>query len=138
MSPKKRLYLDIDGVLLTVKQTKPADHSTAFIEFVTVNFDCYWLTTHCKGDAKNAISYLTRYFDNQTLQLLHQVKPTNWETLKTEAIDFSHDFFWLEDYPFNAEKEILSKHNRLESLILVDLNNKAELRRITEVLDNYC
>lgn len=138
MSPQKRLYLDIDGVLLTVKQTRPADHSSAFIEFITVNFDCYWLTTHCKGDAKNAISYLTRYFDNQILQLLHQVKPTNWETLKTEAVDFSYDFFWLKDYPFNAEKEILSKHNQLESLILVDLNNKDELRRITVVLDKYC
>jgi hypothetical protein len=138
MTPLKRLYLDIDGVLLTVKQTKPADHSTTFIEFITENFDCYWLTTHCKGDAHNAIKYLTPYFDEQTLQLLSQVKPTKWETLKTEAIDFSQNFFWLEDYPFNAEKEVLAKYGRLENLIVVDLNNTDELRRIVEVLDNYC
>jgi hypothetical protein len=136
MPAKKRLYLDIDGVLLTVKQTKPADHSIAFIEFITGAFDCYWLTTHCKGDAKNAISYLTRYFNEQTLQLLHQVKPTSWETLKTEAIDFTHDFFWLEDYPFNSEKEVLIKNNRLASLVVVDLNTTDELRRIIDVLSN--
>ena len=138
MIAKKRLYLDIDGVLLTVKQTKPADHSATFIEFIVDNFDCYWLTTHCRGDANNAIRYLTSYFDDQTLQLLNKVKPTNWETLKTEAIDFSHDFFWLEDYPFNAEKEVLSKYNQLQSLILVDLNNKDELKRIVNILDKHC
>jgi hypothetical protein len=134
MASKKRLYLDIDGVLLTLKRTKPADHSIAFIEFITATFDCYWLTTHCKGDAKNAIKYLTTYFDEQTLQLLNQVKPTNWDTLKTEAIDFTHNFFWLEDYPFNAEKEVLIKNSRLASLILVDLNTTDELRRVIDVL----
>lgn len=134
MSQQKRLYLDIDGVLLTVKQTRPADHSTAFIEFVSGNFDCYWLTTHCKGDVKNVIRYLTPYFDNQTIQLLLQVKPTNWDALKTEAIDFSHDFFWLEDYPFSAEKEVLKKHGRLENLIVVDLNNADELKRVKNLL----
>ena len=137
MPQKKRLYLDIDGVLLTVKQTIPADHSTAFIEFITERFDCFWLTTHCKGDAQNAINYLSRYFDDRTIQLLHQVKPTNWETLKTEAIDFSHDFFWLEDYPFNSEKEVLIKNNRLASLILVDLNTTNELRRVIAELNKY-
>jgi hypothetical protein len=136
MPQKKRLYLDIDGVLLTVKQTRPADYFFEFIEFITEKFDCYWLTTHCKGDAKNAISYLTRYFNEQTLQLLHQVKPTSWETLKTEAIDFTHDFFWLEDYPFNSEKEVLIKNNRLASLVVVDLNTTDELRRVINVLSN--
>jgi hypothetical protein len=134
MKLKKRLYLDVDGVLLTLKQTKPANHSIAFIEFITKTFECYWLTTHCKGDAHNAIRYLTPYFDEQTLQLLNQVKPTNWDTLKTEAIDFSHDFFWIEDYPFNAEKEVLAKYGRLENLILVDLNNKDELKRIVSLM----
>src|SRR5690348_14168215 len=130
MKLKKRLYLDIDGVLLTVKQTKPADHSAAFIEFILNNFDCYWLTTHCKEGTNNAIRYLTSYFDEQTIQLLKQVKPTNWDTLKTEAIDFSYEFLWLEDYPFNAEKEILIKNNCLGSLVLVELNTKDELKRI--------
>lgn len=132
------LYLDIDGVLLTLKQTRAADYAIEFIEFVTGSFDCYWLSTHCKGDARNAIRYLTPYFDEQILQLLSQVKPTNWDTLKTEAIDFSHDFIWLEDYPFNAEKEVLKKHGRLQNLILVDLHNRDELKTIVNILDEYC
>src|SRR5688500_1161256 len=132
---KKKLYLDIDGVLLTVKQTKSADHSKEFIEYVVGNFECYWLTTHCKGDANNALQYLSRYFDGQTIQILKQVLPTNWETLKTEAIDFSHDFLWLEDYPFNSEKEVLKANNKLDSLILIDLNVVNELIRVKDILN---
>src|SRR5687767_5622444 len=110
----KKIYLDIDGVLLTTKQTKPADASSTFIKFLIENFECYWLTTHCKGDARNAINYLTRYFDEPVLNMLRQVKSTNWTTLKTEAIDFSHDFIWIEDYPFESEKKVLLSYDRLD------------------------
>ncbi|MEK7072577.1 MAG: hypothetical protein AAB969_03335, partial [Patescibacteria group bacterium] len=53
----KNLYLDIDGVLLT-KHGDMALHLVDFLNFATNNFDCYWLTTHCKGDAASAIFHL--------------------------------------------------------------------------------
>src|SRR5690349_1793851 len=99
MNLKKKLYLDIDGVLLTNKHTKVADDSSLFIIYIVDKFDCFWLTTHCKGDAGNAIKYLAGYFDEKTLKVLTEIKATNWTTLKTEAIDFSHEFVWIEDYP---------------------------------------
>jgi hypothetical protein len=135
MNIKKKLYLDIDGVLLMNKQTKPADDSNLFIEYIVGKFDCFWLTTHCKGDAGNAIKYLAEYFDEKILKILTEIKATNWTTLKTEAIDFSHEFVWIEDYPFNSEKEVLLSYNQLDSLVLVDLNNINELRRVIDLLD---
>lgn len=52
--------------------------------------------------------------------LLQQVKATNWNTLKTEAIDFALDFYWIDDYALNAEKEILQMNGKIDSLILTN------------------
>lgn len=131
---KSKIYLDIDGVLLTTKNPQKAENSGLFVDFLISNFDYYWLTTHCKSDARTAISYLSKYFDDATIELLKQIKPTNWHTLKTEAIDFISDFFWLEDNPMQAEISILEKHSKADSLIVVNLNKKDELKRIIALL----
>jgi hypothetical protein len=93
----KNLYLDIDGVLLTTKHTQAAPGVDEFVEFITQHFTCYWLTTHCKGDSAPALRYLSRFLKPATLEKLRQaVRPTNWDTLKTEAIDLASDFFgWM-------------------------------------------
>ena len=131
-----KLYLDIDGVLLTAKQTKIADFASPFIEFVTNNFECFWLTTHCKGEVNTTINYLQKYFDDRTMQQLTKVKPTDWKTLKTEAIDFSSDFFWLEDNPFQSEIKILYDNFNFDKLIIIDLNKPTELQRVQQILMN--
>ncbi len=79
----KKLYIDIDGVLLTAKNPKKADNVEEFLSFITLNFDCYWLTTHCKGEVYPVVSYLSKYFYNETMNLLRKIKPTHWDTLKT-------------------------------------------------------
>lgn len=130
-----KLYLDIDGVLLTTKQTQIAEDAPAFIAFVTENFDCFWLTTHCKGDNAPAIKYLSKYFDNETIELLQKVKPTDWSTLKTEAIDFKSDFIWLDDFPMHSEMTVVKEHLRTDSVLVVDLNRSGELKRIISLLE---
>jgi len=135
---KPKLFIDIDGVLLTAKLTKPAENLREFIDYILENFDCYWLTTHCKGDTKPTLDYLASFLDDETINKLKQIKPTYWTTLKTEVFDFSSDFFWLEDYPLDAEISVLSEHNSLNSLLLVDLNQKDELKRVIEVLKTNC
>ena len=66
----KKLYIDIDGVLLTIKNTQQPPFAIEFIDFITSIFDCYWLTTHCKtGDnyhilqlvQKECITTVTQY-----------------------------------------------------------------------------
>jgi len=118
----KRLYIDIDGVLLT-KEGAPAPHLVEFLAYATENFDCYWLTTHCKGDAGPAIQHLSQTVPSEAMPFLEKIKPTNWTTLKTEALDFSQDFLWLDDYVLEFEKGILKKQGALDSLISIDLDS---------------
>ena len=76
------LYLDIDGVLLDYNTETYAKGAIELIEYVTSEFDCYWLTAHCKGDSMPAIEYLSGYFPPDVIEKLRKVKPTYWEDLK--------------------------------------------------------
>lgn len=121
----KNLYLDIDGVLLT-KQGAVALHLVDFLDFATRNFNCYWLTTHCKGDAATAVFHLSDRVPSEALPFLEKIKPTYWELWKTEGIDFSQDFFWLDDYAFDGEKNALRDRQTLDKLITVDLRSNPD------------
>jgi hypothetical protein len=127
------LYLDIDGVLLT-KHQQPPEGVSEFLDFVLASFDCYWLTTHCKGDAQTALRYLAAFYPASIVEQLRAIKSTNWDALKTDGIAVNHPFFWIDDYPFEAEKNVLRAHNQLDSLIVRDLKQKGELASITSWL----
>jgi hypothetical protein len=114
------IYLDIDGVLLT-KEGKPANHLAEFLKYVTTNHDCYWLTTHCRNGGNRISVHLGNRVDPELLPYIEKIKPTNWDKYKTEAIDFSKDFRWFDDYIFEPEKNALQKHGSLNSCILVNL-----------------
>ncbi len=50
-------------------------------------------------------------------------------------MDLSSDFLWFEDAPFEFEKEVLSQHGKLDSLVLVDLiNNPNHLSELIKLL----
>jgi hypothetical protein len=130
-----KLYLDIDGVLLTARHTQAAPGVAAFVEFVIQHFTCYWLTTHCKGDSAPTLRYLSQFLAPATLELLRQaVQPTTWDTLKTEAIDVAADFYWLDDSPFQSEIAYLQARGVADRLIVVDLNRPDELNKILQKL----
>lgn len=116
---KPILYIDIDGVLLTKKQMLP-NYLEDFLPFIISKFDCYWLTTHCKGDKATATKYLKKYYPKTLLPFIEKINVTNWSTLKTEAIDFKNNFLWLDDYVLESEKQVLTTNNCLQSLILID------------------
>jgi hypothetical protein len=123
-----KLYLDIDGVLLTSKNTQAAPGVDEFVDFITRYFDCYWLTTHCKGDSASALQYLSRFLLPATIDKLRDaVHPTIWDVLKTEAIDWESDFYWLDDNPFQSELAILTANQASNRLVVVDLNRSEEL-----------
>lgn len=129
-----RLYLDIDGVLLNYSSDTCANHSNELIDYVTKEFDCYWLTTHCKGDVTPAIEYLSKYFPVETIEKLKTIKPTYWEDLKTEGIDFDKNFIWLDDYPFQAELSVLEHFGVSDSLYKIDLKDEDELLNVLNYL----
>ena len=124
----KKLYLDVDGVILTNRNPRAANGAIELINFILSKFDFYWLTTHClENNSTNALRRLALYFPESVIEKLKQIKPTQWNTLKTEAIDFNSDFYWLDDYVLEAEKRGLERHKCLQNLLLVDLMNDYEL-----------
>jgi len=115
------IYLDIDGVLLSDVVSK-ANHSDEFIKYVETNYpnSTYWLTTHCWQKENNTIPLLSRFFGKDTMKYVKQIKPTEWDEFKTDAIDFSTPFLWFDDDLFEEEKKELIKHNVLDNWIQVD------------------
>ena len=124
-----KIFLDIDGVLLTRDHKIPA-YGEEFISYLISHHECFWLTTHCRGGENAAIKYLSQFYSGTTLAILEQVIQTDWMDLKTEAIDFNSEFIWLDDYPFESEKRVLNKYNRIDALIVVDLKRESELREV--------
>ena len=121
---------------MTARNTKAVSNAELFIDFLVTSFDCFWLTTHCKGDLKPTIQYLERFFDNATIELLKRIKATNWNTLKTEAIEFNSDFYWLDDCPFQSEIKILEEYGVKDRLLIVDLNRDYEYDRLINFLNS--
>ncbi|KKS05037.1 hypothetical protein A2W45_01675 [Candidatus Curtissbacteria bacterium RIFCSPHIGHO2_12_41_11] len=128
------IYLDIDGVILA-NDIQEAKHSKEFIKYLTDNHNVYWLTTHCKGDAEYTVNFVSRYFDPETIELLKKIKPTNWDTLKTEAIDFDKPFLWFDDQLFDSEKDELDCRNLLDSWIEIDLSKNVD--QLKDLIENF-
>ena len=137
-SLRRRLYLDVDGVLLGKEDPSSpivvlARHAREFLEFALATFDCYWLTTHCKGDSAVVLEYLRPYSSPEVLQLLAEIRPTSFRTLKTEAL--AGDFFWLDDSPLATEKEWLRTSGLEDRWIEVDTRRRPDdlLRAMDEL-----
>lgn len=113
------VYLDIDGVLL-VNDNNLANFAHEFLVYVTSRYPVFWLTTHCRGNIAYTHNFLKRTFPPRTLEVAKQIRPLNWVTNKTEAIDFSKPFLWFDDDLFDEEKAELLKHNALDNWIEVD------------------
>ena len=124
-----KVYLDIDGVLLT-RDRKIPEYGEEFVSYLISHHEVFWLTTHCRGGVNGAINYLSQFYSGIPLAYLKQVAQTDWMDLKTEAIDFNSRFIWLDDCPFESEKRVLNKYNRIDALMLVDLKRENELREV--------
>jgi hypothetical protein len=110
------LFTDIDGVLLgkSIETGRPAlaEQAADYLEFCLDHFDCYWLTTHCRGSIDTAIDYLAPYADARFMALAEKFKPTQFKTFKTEAL--FGDFIWVDDQPTAYEFQVLDDNNQLD------------------------
>ncbi|KKR06253.1 MAG: hypothetical protein UT34_C0001G0293 [candidate division WS6 bacterium GW2011_GWF2_39_15] len=128
------IYLDIDGVILT----KQGDQMPYLQEFLSTIFDLfptkvYWLTTHCKDGTTNWLfKHIDGKLDPINEKFIMRVKPTKWDTLKTEAIDFTKDFLWFDDNVLMVEQKILQYYKKFDSWVKVEDN----LEEITGKLKN--
>ncbi len=118
------IYLDIDGVLLTDSLTdrgNPTPHSLELLKFLTDNHTVYWLTTHCHGGENRAPEHLYPKFPPEAKAYIDKILPTDWGSWKTDAIDFSQDFRWLDDDVYQPERDALAKHNCTNKLVEINL-----------------
>ena len=139
----KNIYLDVDAVII-LDDLKNAGNGALglalFLSYLNYNqskdkYCVCWLTTHCKdGSDKRVLEYLKSKklwsFDYSRIVEM-KIKPTSWRELKTEAIDFSEDFLWIDDELFPEELEVLKKHNAENKFVKIDLQkNKYQLKDI--------
>ncbi len=128
-----KIYLDIDGVLIDTKEYKPMPYLKEFLTtvFNISNGEVYWLSTHTHdGDNTIPLNYFKPIVDRDVYLMLEKIKPSKWNSLKTEGIDLESDFLWFDDVIFQAEYKILENIGKEHCLIKVENN----LNEITEYL----
>lgn len=136
---RQNIYLGIDGVILT-KGVVPALHLDKFLTYILGHYSVSWLSSRCRGSSDYTSKYLSQFLPPETVALTAGIKPTSFQLDKTEAIDFSKEFFWLDGQLFDSEKNTLKKHGEYDSWIELDLiknpdqllyllNNKFLLRK---------
>lgn len=129
-----KLYIDVDGVLLgkPIKYSRPAiaNNAEAFLQFCLDNFDCYWLTTHCRGDNETVLDYLRPYSNAAFIALAAKLKTTNFRTFKTEAL--SGDFLWIDDQPTAYELQVLDEKDWLDRWYQV--NTRQDMDALTKLI----
>jgi hypothetical protein len=116
------IYLDIDGVLL-INETNTAPYADELIQRLLEVYpdSVYWLTTHDWNGENNIKETFAPYLKPKTAKLLHKIKSTKWKELKTDGIDFSKKFLWLDDNLWPEELLALEKHNATDNFIMINL-----------------
>lgn len=133
---KPNIYLDIDGVLLA-NETNAAPYAEEFLAYILDNFPdtTYWLTTHCWKGINRTQTVLTPAFSEDMLNRIKVIKPTEWGSEKTDAIDFSKPFLWFDDDLYPQERAELEKHNVLDSWIEIELRKNPD--RLRGLVENF-
>jgi hypothetical protein len=117
-----RYYLDIDGTIIT-KDRHEADGLFEFLSFILDTGEVFWLTTHCREtDTSAALYHLKPILQGKNYALVSRIKGTQWQTLKTDAINLQQPFYWFDDYVLEAEKRVLQQHSCLDRWIAIDLS----------------
>ena len=115
-------YIDIDGGLLgkspETRKCVLANYAAEFLQFSLQNFDCFWLTTHCKGSVDTVLRYLMPFADEEFMALAQQIQPTYFKTFKVEAL--AGDFLWIDDQPTAYELQYLDENDWLNRWIQVN------------------
>ena len=130
------IYLDIDGVILA-NETHTAIGADELLQRVLTEYpdSTYWLTTHSWRGENNTKEVLAPYLKSETVLLLDKIKHAKWDEIKTDGIDFSQKFLWLDDDLWPEELEVLEKHNVTDNFILIDLKKDPEqLKKIAELI----
>ncbi|MBQ3353434.1 hypothetical protein IJG89_03825 [Candidatus Saccharibacteria bacterium] len=133
-----KIYFDVDGVLRGT--ASPKEDIIALLRYCLDNYgdSLYWLTTHCKYGVNHAPEALRGELpDDLVNELKDKVHPTDWENLKTEAIDLDSDFIWFDDNLFESEKQILATNYVLDGFFPMDFRDPKMARKALNFLQQF-
>ena len=126
---KPRLYIDVDGVILGLYgepeefQMRPGVNS--FLRWADQHFECIWLTAW--GARANALVRMC--------QFNREFTAAPWSQSKTEGIDFTGEWFWIDDDLLDSERADLEEHEVLDRHIHVDLRGADALTVVRRLLE---
>lgn len=131
-----KIYLDIDGTMIHDDLSDMyCNAAVGLEEFIIAlrTYDTYWLTTHCtEGDPTKARQIMKGVLPESLHADIDRIKPTVWQDLKTNGIDFDSNFIWFDNDIFAGEWEKLKQCTDNQLVIEVDLrNNPRHLIEIT-------
>ena len=104
------IYLDVDGVLLRRSRVSRSGfelspYAEEFLAHLVASHNVFWLTTRCRADMPNDVSLAFRHamqvasLPPKLAKLINAVEPAVWNSCKTEGIDLTANFFWIDDNP---------------------------------------
>ncbi len=131
------IYLDIDGTMIHEDRwdmENPAADGLAEFIIALRPHNTFWLTTHCRdGNPERAREILKRYLPIELHAEIDRIKPTVWDMMKTEGIDWSQDFIWFDNDISAFEWEKIEQGSENQQAIEVNLKiNPKQLEEITE------
>lgn len=97
-----------------------APYAEEFVDFILQHYHCYWLSPECCQAEHETRLYLSEFFNETIINKLMQIEPTVWNSSKTQALDFSADFVWIDSFVFDYEKEKLRQNGREHQLLLLN------------------
>ena len=141
------IYLDVDGVLLrrsclSRSGFELSPHAEEFLAHLVGCHRVRWLTTRCRVGMPNDLTPAFRHamqvanLPPRLAELIALVKPADWNACKTEGIDFSANFCWIDDNPTPEALQVLAEHGCQDRWIKVRVDHKpTDLRRVVRVLE---
>jgi len=130
------IYLDIDGTMIHEDRWDTQDlGADGLAEFIVAlrPYTTYWLTTHCRdGNPERAREIMKRYVSVELHDDIDRIKPTTWDMMKTEGIDWSQDFIWFDNDISAFEWERIEQGS--ENQQAIEVNLKTNPRQLIEIV----
>ena len=134
------IYLDIDGTLIyedLERRNQPAEGLEEFLIALRPH-TVYWLTTHCMdGDPQYARALMKRTVSENLHADIDRIQPTTWQQRKTEAIDFTKDFLWLDNDVYPEDREDLRAKALKDGQWLAEVDLVANPNRLRDIVRDY-
>lgn len=129
------IYLDIDGTMIHEDRWDMQDlGADGLAEFIIAlrPYTTYWLTTHCRdGNPVRAREIMKRYVPVELHADIDRIKPTTWDMMKTEGIDWSQDFIWFDNDISAFEWERIEQGS--ENQQAIEVNLKVNPKQLIEI-----